>query len=300
MENKDIIIVGAGVAGLSCALYLARASYQPLLLESGAPGGKLLTIPEIANYPGVLPTSGPKLASSFLTSASQYGVNVTYGSVQSVNQVEGGFLLTSDIDTYFCKALVVATGLKFVPSLKGEKEFLGRGVSYCATCDGNFFKGLVVGVYGDNEQSVIEALYLAKLASKVYFLTPKSLALVKGSQELSSYKNIEVLSNVKVNELKGDKRLSSVEVTIDGQPQSLPLSGFFPLVGEKSSMAFLSSLKLQTTNGFINTNEEMETSLPGLFAIGDIRVKSLRQVVTASSDGATASSSVIKYLRAKK
>ncbi|MCR4562384.1 MAG: FAD-dependent oxidoreductase [Bacilli bacterium] len=299
MVETKVVIIGAGVAGLSCALYLKRANVPFLLLEKGAPGGKLLTIPHIGNYPGHDDISGPDLAVDILNSALRVGVEVGYGDVQNVHFEGTRFVVETDVDKYLCDAVVVATGLANIPTIKGEKEMTGKGVSYCATCDGPLFKGKDVAVYGTGDRTLEEALYLASLANKVYLISP--LDHVEASEflleKLRSSK-IEVYLESKIVEIeKNDAVLQRIFIETKGERKPLEVAAAFPLVGEKSASAFLSPLKINLVNGFVEVDVDQMSEIPGLFAAGDIVKKKLRQVVTAASDGAVASNGVIGYLR---
>lgn len=298
MKEFDVTIVGAGPAGLSAALYLARANKRVIVLDSNAPGGKLLTLPHIANYPGVEEMSGASLAKSFLTNAASFGATIEYGAVQLIQKEGDDFLIRTDIEQYKAKAVVIATGLTNVPSLPGEKEFLHQGVSYCATCDGRFFMNKNMAVIGDNEQAEVEASYLSDLASTLYFFRPTEMSKESPYYSaLTKKDNVVFLTGAKVKRIEGDKRVNAIVYEKDDKEVRIEVSAIFPLLGEKSATSFLSTLEVKMSKGFIETDEEMRTNVPGLFAIGDIRKKTLRQVVTAASDGAIASNSIIRYLK---
>jgi thioredoxin reductase (NADPH) len=297
MKNQSVVIIGAGAAGLSCALYLKRANIDFVLLEKGAPGGKLLTIAEIGNYPGLPQVSGAELAMDLLNSATRVGVEVGYGDVMSVLKEGNLFSVKTSDETYLAKAVVVATGLSNVPTIKGEKDLFGRGVSYCATCDGPLYRKKVAALYGSGDRTLEEAAYLANLVAELYLITPD--ATYQGSpsllEPLKNKANVHFILSSKVSEIKGNGHVESI--VINGQ-EELAVSVVFPLFGEKSASAFLSPLSsLKMEKGFIAVDEAMMSSVPGLFAAGDIVKKKLRQVVTACSDGAIASSGVATYLR---
>lgn len=298
MKEFDVAIIGAGPAGLSAALYLARANKKVIVLDSGAPGGKLLTLPHIENYPGVKETNGMELAQDFYSSATRFGAIIDYGAVQLIRKEENAFLVKSDIEEYKTKAVIVATGLTNVPSLLGEKEFLHRGVSYCATCDGRFYLNQPMAVIGDSEQAEAEASYLSDLASKLYFFRSKQINEESPYfDSLTKKENVILMIGDKVIAIEGQDKVNGLRYEKEGKEERIEVSAVFPLLGEKSVTSFLSELDVNLEKGFILTDEEMRTNVPGLFAIGDIRKKTLRQVVTAASDGAIASSSVIRYLK---
>lgn len=297
MLNTDVVIIGAGPAGLTAATYLARSSHSFVLIEKDAPGGRLNTLPEIENYPGFKSVSGMELANAFIDSASALGIETTYGNVMSVYKDGDYFVTKNDMESYQSKAIIVATGITFAPSIKGEKEFLGKGVSYCATCDGRFFKGKVMAVYGNGDEAMQEALYLAPLSSKLIFICPNK---IKGNDKLVSAlhnsANVEILEDSSVNEIKGENKVSSILVN----DKEVAVEAIFPLNGPKSASGFLSNLNLEMNKGFVKTDNEQKTSVEGLFAAGDILDKKLRQVVTAAGEGATAATSAIKYLNGLK
>ncbi len=300
MSDSKVIIIGAGPAGLSCALYLKRAGVDPLLLEKGAPGGKLLNLAEVANYPGFTPTDGFTLAQAFLAGAESQGVKVTPAEIVSVALKDGRFELQSRNETYHADAVVVASGLANVPSIPGEKEHLQKGVSYCATCDGPLFRKKDVALYGAGEKAYEEGLYLSALVRRLYFLSPDQFGEPTPlSQELFARANVEKYPEAKILQIRGQSAVESILFEQNGQQKEVGVAAIFPLLGEKSASAFLSPLNLMLDRGFIPVDSSMMSSCPGLFACGDIVKKNLRQVVTAASDGALASQGVLNYLRAK-
>lgn len=297
MQNVDVLIIGAGPAGLSAALYLKRAGVSFALIDKSAPGGKLLNIAEIANYPGVMPTSGFELANALVNSVTSLGVEIGYGDVSSITKVDNKFITTTDYENYESFAVIVGTGLSNVPTIKGEKTYYGKGVSYCATCDGALYKGKDVAVVGHEEKALEEAQYLSNLVNKVYLIIDDQEMHASPAmfESLKSKENVEVLFG-NVLEIKGDASVTSI-ITND---KELMVSAIFPLSGEKSASSFLAPLGLKTKNGFIHVDENMMSEVPGVFAIGDVQDKKLRQVVTACSDGAIASASVSSYIRRMK
>lgn len=294
MQKVDVLIVGAGPAGLSAALYLHRAGISFAIIDKSAPGGKLLNIAEIANYPGILPTSGFELATALVNSVTSLGVEIGYGDVNEITKEDNRFLTKTDYENYESLAVIVGTGLSNVPTIKGEKNYYAKGVSYCATCDGALYKGKDVAVIGHKEKALEEAAYLSNIVNKVYLIIDgeEMNASPILLESLRNKANVEVIRGV-VNEIKGDSSVSSI--VCNGN--EISVSAVFPLSGEKSASAFLAPLGLKTKNGFIHVDENMMSEIPGLFAIGDVQEKKLRQVVTACSDGAIASTGVSSYLR---
>jgi thioredoxin reductase (NADPH) len=298
MKETPVVIIGAGPAGLACALYLKRAGLNPTLLEKGAPGGKLLTIAEIANYPGFPPTEGFALAQALLSSATDQGVEVTPAEVVSVSASGSDFLVATREENYLAHAVVVASGLANVPSIPGEKEHRNQGVSYCATCDGPLFRKKDVALYGEGEKAFEEGTYLAHLVHHLYFLTPHPLGVLSPlASALFTLDNVELIPEAKILQIRGESHVESIVFEHQGEKKEVQIAAIFPLSGEKSASGFLASLTVELDHGFVITDSQMMSSYPGLFAIGDIVKKNLRQVVTACSDGAVASQSVLAYLR---
>ena len=297
MIETDVVIIGGGAAGLSAATYLARSAYSCIVLEKDAPGGRMLTLPKIENYPGFAAVSGAELADAFIHAASQLGIETTYGNVMSVSRENDLFITKTDMDSYASKAIIVATGITFVPSIPGEKDFQGKGVSYCATCDGRFFKGKKMAVYGNGDEALQEALYLAPLSTSLLFVCPDDLhGSEKNIAALKASTNVTILQESKLERIKGGLKVSSIIVN----GREYETEAIFPLNGPKSASAFLSPLGLETNKGFLKVNIDQETSFPGVYAAGDILDKKLRQVVTAAGEGATAATSCIRYLNALK
>ncbi len=299
MKKTDVVIIGAGIAGLTSAIYLKRANIDFVILESTLPGGLLNTLKKVDNYPGFPSCSGQDILLGLLSQIKELDINITYGDVQTILKDEYGFKVVSDKDMYLTKSVVVASGTNKSSSLiKGEKEYFGRGVSYCATCDGAFYKDLDVLVYGNNDVAIEEAIYLANLVKKLYFVIDGEE--LTASKELISTlkddKNVEFIAD-SIEEIKGD--MLGVNSVLLSSGKSLEVSGVFPYVGKKSAVEFLKNLNPSLENNYIKTDENMASDIPGLFAIGDVREKKLRQLVTASSDGAIVSTSIISYLRTK-
>lgn len=302
MEKTDIVIIGAGPAGISAALYLKRAGASFVWLEKGAPGGKLINIHEVGNYPGIPNANGFDLAMSLLKSTEAVNASSTYGEVKSVKKDNGLFITSTENESYESKAVIVATGFSNVPSIPGEKEHLNKGVSYCATCDGPLYRQKPVALYGRGDKVLEEAIYLAALASKVTIITPdeeyQGNELMK--EVLSKKENVEFVYNAKITKILGEQNLTSIEYTENDEAKEMEIAALFPLFGEKSASSFLSPLGVETNKGFLKVDMNMASSVEGLFAAGDIVDKTLRQVVTAASDGAIAATSALSYLRKRK
>lgn len=302
MVNTDILIIGAGPAGISAALYLARANASFVWLEKSAPGGKLLNIHEVGNYPGIPNANGFDLAMSLLKSTESLGVSSTYGEVKNVHKEDGRFIVATEDETYSSLALIVATGLSNVPTIPGEKDLFGKGVSYCATCDGPLYRGKTAVIYGKGFQALEEALYLQAIVGKLYLITPEEE--YEGEKmmldSLLAKDNVTLLTGTKISKIIGESALSSTECEGKDGVFEIKTDVVFPLFGEKSASAFLSPLGLESNRGFIKVDANMASSCEGLYAAGDIVDKTLRQVVTAASDGAIAATSAVQYVRKAK
>ena len=298
----DVVVLGAGIAGLTAGIYLRRSNMSCLVLDKDAPGGKLNNIHQIDNYPGLPSVAGPDFAAALVTQAMDFGVSLDYGEVSSISLLEdGSFQIKTDNGTFSSLALIVSTGLINSPnSFPNEKRLRGRGVSYCATCDGNFFQGKDVLVYGYKDHAVEDAIYLSSLASKVYFLHEQPLETPPSHLEtLESKSNVEILQGSLIS-IEGEETVEGALISLNGEEKRIPVSAIFPLSGEVSSSQFLATLKLEMTEGFIHVDEEMKTNVPGLFAAGDIVKKKLRQLVNAAGEGAVAATSAISYVHALK
>lgn len=303
MKEIDILIIGAGVAGLSASIYAKRSACSLVLLEKNAPGGKLLNIHRIDNYPGFKAASGPSIAQATLEQAMDLGVDYQYGNVMKISKAENeDFFVYTDVENYQAKAVIIASGSSNKKSgFKGEDTYFGKGISYCATCDGNFFKGKPMAVFGNNNKAVEEALYLAGLASELYFFLNGDLEADETYwNSLLACPNLKLIKGESLVEAKGEGKLHEIITQKAGQENHYEVEALFPFFGEVSSNQFLSSLGVETQNGFLKCNANMETNVPGLFGAGDIVDKKLRQIVTAASDGAIAATMAIAYVNAKK
>lgn len=298
MKKVDIVIIGSGIAGISAAIYLKRANADFVLLEGNMAGGMLNQLKSVENYPAMPNTTGSDILIALMEQLRFNEIPVTYGNVQTILKEGDGFEVVTDVDSYDAKAVIVATGVSIKSdSIPGEEKYAGQGVSYCATCDGNFFKGQDVAVVGNNDIALEEAIYLAGLARKVYFVCPDDS--IHGSEELmlkkNNYKNICFLKwPSKVDEIVGDE-FGVTGIKVNGSVW--PVSGVFPYVGKKSTSQILNNLKPEKAGIFIKVDERMNTNIPGLFAAGDIVSKKLKQLITAAGDGAAAATSADNYCK---
>lgn len=299
----DLIIIGGGPAGLSAAVYAQRAKLDMILLEKApVSGGQVLNTYEVDNYLGLPGINGFDLGMKFKEHAEKLGVTFKEGDVVSI-EVDGDVKsIVTDKETYKAKSVIIATGAVHRKlEVPGEEELSGMGVSYCATCDGAFFKGRKVAVVGGGDVAVEDAIFLARLCEKVYvihrrdeFRAAKTLV---GS--LKQCPNVEIIWDSVVEEIKGEDEVQAVSLknVKTGEKSEVELQGVFVAVGMiPNTEAFVgSSLDLDAI-GYIKAGEECVTNVPGVFVAGDVRTKSLRQIVTAVADGANAVSSVERYL----
>lgn len=299
----DVIIIGGGPAGLVAGIYVSRARLSALIVEKQQFGGQVALTDQIENYPGLTEAiSGLELSQKMKVQAEKFGVNFTTGEIVKVEKCDSGFILTLKNDEKVkAKSVIVASGA--APrklNCKGEKEFTGAGVSYCATCDGAFFKGLPVMVVGGGNTGLEDALYLSRIASKVYVVHRRDeLRAAKIIQErVFANEKIEILWDSVVNEIKGDDIVNEVIIknTKTSELSTIEVNGVFMAVGYVPNTDFIKDIVKVNDSGYIITNEKMETSQEGIYAAGDVREKTLRQVVTAVADGAIAADQVGKYI----
>lgn len=302
MKEVDVVIIGSGIAGISAAIYLKRSSLSFVLLDKSMPGGKLNIIHRIDNYPGYPSISGLELSKSLLEQCKQLGIEFSYGEVNKVEKVDSNFLTRTDIDSYLSKVVIVASGLiEAKLNIPGEKQYFGKGVSYCATCDGPFFKNKDVAIYGYKDFAFEDAIYLSSLVNRLYFILPKSpLATETHLNEVKKAKNITIFDGYSLKEIKGDNKVNSIVINKDNENKELEVSAIFPLFEQISSSSFLSPLSIKMSNGFIDADKDGKTNVDGVYAVGDIVNKKLRQLINAASEGALAAISSINYVRSKK
>ncbi|MBP5693982.1 MAG: FAD-dependent oxidoreductase [Bacilli bacterium] len=293
MEILDLLIVGAGPAGITAAIYAKRANINFALYEKNFVGGNVVNAYEIENYPGYAKINGADLAMQFNSNLTELGIDVNYDEIVKIDKKEDIFEVeTGYSGTIYAKKVLLALGTKSRKlGIKNEDMFIGRGISTCATCDGNFYKGKDVLVVGGGNSAVSESFYLANLCNKVYIMTRHELkADKKEIAKIKSYKNIEVIEFKSIYELKGDKKIEGATLidTNTKELSELTVDGIFLYIGQVPPTDFLNNLEVKNKYGFIEVNERYETKVNGLFAIGDCISKSVRQIVTAAGDAATA------------
>jgi thioredoxin reductase (NADPH) len=304
----DVIIVGGGPAGLCAAMYAGRGMLRAVLLERGLTGGELLNTEKIEDYPGFISILGPDLAEKMTEHAVHFGADIRTEDVTSiVRRDDGIFVVSCTSGTLFTAPAVILTagGTPVKLGVPGELEYAGKGVSYCAVCDGAFFKGETIAVIGGGDAAVEEADYLTRYAEKVYIVHRRDsfrASRVVQDRALANPR-IEVIWNSKVLEMVGNERgLTHLELenTVSGSRSQLAVTGGFIFVGFTPNTGLVQQHFDHDSAGYIITNDRMETSIPGLFAAGDLRVQLTRQVTTAVGDATTAAIAVEKFLTARK
>lgn len=301
-ETYDVIIVGAGPAGMTAAVYTSRANLNTLLIERGIPGGQMSNTQDVENYPGFAHILGPDLSNKMFEHAKKFGAVYEYGDIKEI--VDEGRLkkVVTTNKEFYAKSVIIASGADHKKlGVPGENELGGLGVSYCAVCDGAFFKGRELVVLGGGDSAVEEAVYLTRVASKVTIIHRRDqLRAQKILQERAfSNEKIEFIWNKEVTSInEGNGKVNSVTLkdTKTGEQSQFPADGVFIYVGTLPLNGAFKNLDITNEEGYVVTDESMATKIPGIFAAGDIRDKTLRQIVTATGDGSIAAQSVQHYI----
>ncbi len=297
----DIIILGSGPAGLSAAIYAQRARLSTLLIEEKPlSGGQILDTYEVDNYPGLPGITGFEMGQKVRAHADRLGAEVVNAQVLSVRLDGEKKIVTTQKGVYEAKTLIIATGAKHRRlGIPGEDKLVGMGVSYCATCDGAFFKGKTVAVVGGGDVALEDALFLARGSEKVYLVHRRDQ--FRGAkilqEKVKEASNIEPVLDSVVTEIKGEGQVSSILLNSkNGESRELEVQGVFIAVGIEPNSSAVKDLVAQDAGGYIVAGEDTKTSVEGVFAAGDVRTKQLRQVLTAAADGANAVTSAEKYI----
>lgn len=306
IKELDLIIIGGGPAGLTAAIYAGRAKLNTLLLENKILGGQVRNSFTIENYPGFKSIQGGKLADLFQEQAAEFGAVIDeFDLIEKIDLSEEEKVIETETFIYKPKAVIIATGA--VPRklpIKGEKNFAGKGIHYCAVCDGAMYEGKNIAVVGGGNAALEEALFLTKFAEKVYLI--RRYNYFKGEQsvidEVSNHPKIEVLLNEDVIEAKGQDFLNSVVLknTLDGIVSELKVDAVFGYIGTEPKTEEVKKYLNINEQGYIITNEDMETNIKGVYAAGDVREKKYRQITTAVSDGTIALLNAEKYILERK
>lgn len=307
-ENYDVIIVGGGPAGLCAAMYAGRGMLNALLIERGLPGGELLNTDLIEDYIGFESIKGPELAQKMTDHAKKFGARIMMDTVVSIENLDDGdFEVTTQLDKAYKAPAVILTagGTPKKLDIPGEKEYAGKGVSYCAVCDGAFFKGETLAVVGGGDAAVEEGDYLTRYAEKVYIIHRRDEFRASPIIQKRAFSNpkIEVIWNKAVEEIEGDdNQVKNLRLkdTVTGKGSALEVGGVFVFIGFRPNSDLVKGHFDHDAGGYIITDDRMMTSIPGLFAAGDLRVQLTRQITTAVGDATTAAIAVEKYLAEKR
>lgn len=298
---KNIAIIGGGVAGLTAAVYALRANAEVTLFEQFGLGGLVANIDKIENFPSYVSVEGWQLATDMASQAKKLGLKVVRQKVLELTKRDNKFVIKTDKGEYDFASVIVSTGTAH-NKLGIEDGYVGKGVSYCATCDGNFYKGAPVAVVGYGNQAVREALYLADLCSKVYIIASNSALTAEeiNVAALQNKGNVEVIYNAGVAEITGEEKVTGITVYANGGQCSIEVDGVFVAVGAAPISDFIHIDGLDKVKGYLVVDGRCETSVKGLFAAGDVTNGSLKQIVTACSDGAKAGSFAVSYAKTLK
>lgn len=299
----DVVIIGAGPAGLAAGLYAGRALLNTAIIEGRGTGGQVTLTHEIENYPGfVEPISGAELAANMAAQTGRFGVTMLNSPVEELKLAGKVKVVTTQQEVLQAKTVILATGVTpKMLGVPGEQKFIGRGVSYCATCDGAFFRGKRVAVVGGGDTAVKEALFLTKFAQQVWLIHRRDSLRAEQILQKRLLENPKIIPfwNKVVAEITGELKVSGLLLrdTRDQSSQSLELDGVFIFVGHQPEGPLAGSGILTDADGYIITDENMETNIPGVYGVGDVRRKTWRQIVTAVSDGTIAALSAAEYIQ---
>ena len=297
----DLIIVGAGTAGLSAAIYGVRAGKSVLVLEGAAYGGQIINTPEIENYPGIKKISGFEFATNLYNQAKELGAEIRFEKVLSVQEKNGHKIVVTKDKEYEAKAVILATGAKNRNlGIEKEQELVGKGVSYCATCDGMFYRGKVVAVNGGGNTAVEDATFLSEYVEKVYVIHRRDSFRADKAEvdRLVAKKNVELVLNSTIKALESDASglTGILVVDKDGKERRIQVDGLFVAIGQApDNEAFRNEVDLDGKD-YISAGEDCSTKTAGIFTAGDCRTKAVRQLATAASDGAVAALAAVNYI----
>ena len=300
--DYDVIIVGAGPAGMTAAVYASRANLSTVMIERGMPGGQMANTEDVENFPGFDLITGPDLSTKMFTHAQKFGAKYEYGDIKEIEDKGSYKVVNMGDKTLTARAIIIATGAEYKKiGVPGEQELGGRGVSYCAVCDGAFFKGKNLYVIGGGDSAVEEGIFLTKFADKVTIVHRRDELRAQKIIQDRAFKNekIDFIWNTTlktINEQDGKVGSVTLVSTEDGSESEHQADGVFIYIGMKPLTKPFESLGILNENGYIETNDEMETKVPGVYAAGDVREKTLRQIVTATGDGSIAAQNAQAYI----
>lgn len=307
-ERYDLIILGGGPAGLAAGIYGGRAKLNTLIIEKGSVGGRAFTTREIVNYPGFPQTSGPELSEIMREHAEKFGAKIIKKAIKDIDVSGDMKTITTRKDKYSAPALIIATGTEArVLGIPGEKDFTGNGVAYCATCDAEFFQDQEVVVVGSGDQAIEEGMFIAKFASKITVIVLHDEGQLdcnkQAAERAFKHPKMNFIWNSVLDSIYGDEDVEGVKVknVKTGDISDLPCQGVFFFVGLVPQTAFLKDKGVEmNTRGYLLTSELMETSVDGVYGVGDVRDKYLRQIATAVSDGAIAATAAERFIEEQK
>ena len=295
----DIVIIGAGPAGMTAAIYARRANKTVLIIEAKTYGGQIVNALDIENYPTAEHISGFDFATKMYEQVKKMGAEVVFTTAKKINDLGVVKEIVTDDGKYTAKMVIIATGLENRPLGLGEEKMIGRGISYCATCDGAFYKGKTVAVVGGGNTALSDVLVLADLAEKVYLIHRRTefRGEAKLVEQVKNRANVELVLDSEVEKLEGEKRLEAVEVkNKNGEVRRILVDGLFVAVGQMPKNENFADVIEVDEAGYILADESCETNVAGIFVAGDNRKKEVRQLVTATSDGAVAALKAVQYL----
>lgn len=296
MSVFDCVVIGAGPAGMTASIYLKRANKNIVLLEKSAPGGQILKTNVVENYLGFSSIDGPTLASNMYNQINNLGINYQYGNVMRIDKIDSNYKVITDNGEYITKKIIIATGR--TPrqlGIENEEKLVGRGISYCATCDGFLYKDKIVAVVGGGNTAFEEAIYLSKLCKKVYVFNRSELYRAEDElqEELRKTPNIKVYNSSKITKIIGENnKLAKIEVNNN---EVYEIAGLFVFIGQIPTKFMLQGI--ETINDYIVVDENMKTNLDGIYACGDIIKKDFYQISTAVGEGTIAALNIIKELK---
>ena len=306
-KSYDVIVIGAGAAGMTATLYASRANLKVALLDRGIYGGQMNNTAEVENYPGFKSILGPDLAKEMYESTIQFGADFKYGSVEDLTVDDEGIKhVKTDSGILTAPAVIIATGSQYRKlGIPGEDEYIGKGVSYCAVCDGAFYRNKNVVVVGGGDSAVEESAYLAKLVNDVNVIHRRDQLRAQKILQERAFKNdkIHFTWDTIVTEVVGDSRKVTGVMTHNkknGEDQLVATAGIFIYIGNIPMTTPFKDLGITDEQGWVLTNDQMETKVPGIFAVGDVRKKDLRQITTAVGDGGIAGQNAFSYLQSLK
>jgi thioredoxin-disulfide reductase len=298
----DVIIAGAGPAGMTAAVYAARSNMDTLMVERGVPGGQMANTEAVENYPGFESILGPDLANKMFDHAKKFGTEYAYGDIKEIRDGKDFKTVDCGSKSYKARTVIVTTGAEYRKlGVPGEKELAGRGVSYCAVCDGAFFKEKNLAVIGGGDSAVEEGTYLTRFAAKVTIIHRRDQLRAAKILQNRAFNNDKVAFIwdticTKINGTDGKVSSLTLENKKTGEVTDFPADGVFIYVGMNPLSKAVEKLGITDEKGYIVTNDQMETSVPGIFAAGDVRQKELRQIVTATGDGSIAADNAQKFV----